>query len=180
MGAFGECRQVVILYMGMKMEKIIKEQLIIKGRVRVITTKLQLRNILRISEWTNNLIVSGTNTGKNLIAKKLAGVNTYSLNLTHADIGTGTNPPDALNTQLQIPIARAPVSSQVVSNNIATLRFFFPDALLPNGIYTELGTFVDGAAGISTGKLFNRLLFGIAYAKAAGEDSTFEVEITIN
>lgn len=166
--------------MGVKMKKIIKDQITIRGKIRAIATKAGTGKVLRISEWMNNLIVSGADTGRNLIAQKLAAINNYSLNLTHADIGTGTNTPDVSDTQLQTPVARAPVSSQIVSNNVATLRFFFSDALLPNGVYTELGTFVDGAGGISTGKLFNRILFGTAYTKATGEDSTFEVEITIS
>lgn len=152
----------------------------ISGRVRVITTKAGTKEILHISEWMKNLIVSGTNTGRNLIAQRLASINTYSLNITHADIGTGITPPANSDTQLGTPIARAPVTLQVVSNNVVTLRFFFSNALLPNGTYTEFGTFVDGSGAVSTGKLFNRILFGAAYTKATGEDSTFEVEITIN
>lgn len=152
----------------------------ITGRVRIITTKADTKEILRVSKWYKNLIVSGDNTGRNLIAQRLAGVNTYSLNITHADIGTGTTSPSNSDTQLATPVARAPVSSQAISNNVVTLRFFFANALLPNGTYTEFGTFIDGSGTVSTGKLFNRLLFGAAYTKAAGEDSTFEVEITIN
>jgi len=155
------------------------EQLKIKGRVRVITTKAGTNQILRISEWTKNLIVLGENTGRNLILKKLAGDNTYSLNITHADIGTGTNPPSNSDTQLQTPTARAALSGYTISTNLSTLRFFFSDALLPNGTYREFGTFIDGSGTLSSGRLFNRALFSSPYTKSSGEDSTFEVEIEI-
>ncbi len=158
----------------------IKNQINLKGRVRIITTKAGTDEVLRVSDWMENLIVNGTNTGKNLIAQRLGGVNNYSLNITHADIGEGTTEPNISDTQLEDPVARAPVSSQGVVSNVVTLRFFFSDALLPNGTYTEFGTFIDGSPSVSTGKLFNRILFGSAYTKATGEDSTFEVEITIN
>lgn len=162
------------------MKNTIKHQINLKGRVRVITTKAGTKKVLRKSKWWDNLIVSGNNTGINLIAQRLGGINTYSLNITHADIGTGTTNPSNSDTELETPVARAPISSQEVVNNIVTLRFFFSDAVLPNGTYYEFGTFVDGLAGISTGKLFNRVLFGSPYTKSSGEDSTFEVEITIN
>lgn len=156
-----------------------KDQFKITGRVRAITYKAGTKEILRISEWTKNLIVSGTNTGRNLIAQRLGSVNTFSLNITHGDIGTGTNPPANSDTQLQTPTARVSVTNQIVSDNIVTLQFFFSDAILPNGTYNEFGTFVDGTGTLSSGKLFNRALFVTAYTKASGEDSTFEVEITI-
>lgn len=161
--------------MGMK----IKDQFKIAGRVRIITCKAGTTEILRVSEWTKNLIVSGTNTGRNLIAQRLASVNTFTLNITHGDIGTGTATPANSDTQLQTPTVRAAVTNQIVSGNIVTLQFFFSDALLPNGTYNEFGTFVDGTGTLSSGKLFNRALFGTAYTKAAGEDTTVEVQFTI-
>lgn len=151
----------------------------IAGRVRITTYKAGTMEILRQTGWTKNLIVSGTDTGRNLVAQRLGGINTYTLNVTHADIGTGTNPPANSDTQLQTPVARAAKTNAIISNNIVTLQFFFSDALLPNGTYNEFGTFIDGTGTLSSGKLFNRVLFGTAYTKASGEDTTIEVEWTI-
>jgi hypothetical protein len=156
-----------------------KEQSKIIGRVRIITTKAGTKEVLRISDWTQNLIVSGTDTGRNLIAQRLGGVNTYSLNITHADIGTGTNPPQNSDTQLQTPTVRATKTNSTILNNVVTIQFFFSDSSLPDGTYTEFGTFIDGSGTISSGRLFNRVLFGTPYTKATGEDTTIEVEITI-
>lgn len=150
------------------------------GRVRFIKTKAGTNEIISVSEWQKNLVVSGADTGRNLIAQRLSGVNTYSLNITHADIGTGTTTPANTDTTLQAPTVRAALTLASVSNNIVGLQFFFSDASLPNGTYTEFGTFVDGSASVSTGKLFNHALFGTAYGKSAGEDTTVEVEYTIS
>jgi hypothetical protein len=157
-----------------------KENSAIKGRIRIITTDAKTGRILRRTRWMRNLIMLGNDTGKDLILDRLAGTNTYSLNITHADIGTGTNPPAASDTQLQNPTVRAVKTSASVSGNTLTLQFFFSDALLPNGTYREFGTFVDGSGTISTGRIFNRALFGLPYTKASGEDTTIEVQITIN
>jgi hypothetical protein len=162
--------------MGMKNYETFK----LSGRVRIITLDSKTGKWKRATSWFKNLVVAGTNTGRNLIAQRLASANTYSLNITHADIGTGTNAPSNSDTQLQTPSTRALVSNQIISGNVVTLQFFFPDALLPNGTYNEFGTFVDGSTGLSTGKIFNRALFGTPYVKNSGEDTTIEVSFTIN
>ena len=151
-----------------------------KGQIRVITTKAGTKEVLRVSEWVSNLIMLGADTGKSLILERLIGTNTYSLNLTHADIGTGSTSPASSDVALQTPVARAAVASGAMSGNVATLQFFFADAILPNGTYREFGSFVDGTSTVSTGKIFNHALFGVPYVKASGEDSTIEMQITIS
>lgn len=159
--------------------KKIKNNFKITGKIRIITYKAGTKEILRISKWFENLVVSGTSTGRNLVAQRLCAVNNYSLNITHADIGVGTATPQNSDTQLETPSIRAVTTLAIVDNNAATLQFFFSDAMLPNGTYREFGTFIDGSSGLSTGKLFNRVLFGTPYIKASGEDTTVEVIFTI-
>lgn len=145
----------------------------------MITTKAGTKEVLRVSEWTSNLIMLGANTGKTIILQRLIGVNTYSLNLSHADMGTGSTAPSAGDTTLQAPVARAAVASGSISGNVATLQFFFADANLANGTYREFGSFIDGTGTVSTGKIFNHALFGVPYVKASGEDTTIEMQVTI-
>lgn len=152
----------------------------IKGKVRIITYKAGTKEILRTSRWSKNLVVLGVNTGRNLIAQRLAGINTYSLNITHGDIGTGSTAPANSDTQLTTPSVRTVLSSYDVNNNVAQLQFFFADSILANGTYREFGTFVDGTSTISTGKMFNHALFSSPYVKASGEDTIVEVDFTIN
>jgi hypothetical protein len=152
----------------------------ISGRVRITTYKAGTKKILNRSKWSKNLVVSGVDTGRNLICQRLGSTNTYSLNITHADIGTGTSTPQNSDTALQTPTARGPLTVSIINGNAVTLQFFFSDSILSNGTYTEFGTFIDGSGSIGTGKLFNRALFGSPYVKVSGQDTTVEVDLTIN
>lgn len=158
----------------MKMKNIIK----VSGRFRII--KSIEGKVIWISDWQNNLVMNGTDTGVNLIADKLAGTNTYSLNITHGDIGTGSTAPAISDIALQTPTNRSAVITKNVSAGTVTFTFFFSNAILANGIYNEFGIFVDGTSTISTGQLFARSLFLSAYTKATGEDTTIQYEIDIS
>jgi hypothetical protein len=150
-----------------------------KGRVRIITTDSITGEIKRISNWYDNMIMLGANTGKDLILDRMNGVNTYSLNITHIDIGDDNTSPSASDTALGNAVARASKVTGVVSGNSLTLRFFFASADLTNGNYYEVGTYVDGSAGVDTGQIFNHALFGSVYAKGTNEDTTLEVVFSI-
>ena len=122
----------------------------------------------------------GTNTGKDLILDRLVGTNTFSLNITHAELGTGSTTPADGDTALIAPVTREAKTTASVASNVATFQFFFPSADLPNGTYNEFGTFIDGSASLSTGQIFNRALFGSPYTKATNEDTTVQLDITIS
>lgn len=127
-----------------------------------------------------NLIVSSPNYGLDLIVQRLLSTNTYSLNVTHGAIGTGTGTPTTSDTQLGTEIARTPVTySADNQNSVAVLQFFFPDASLPNDTYSEFGTFVDASNTAGSGQMFNHALFATPYAKVSGVDITVEVDFTI-
>lgn len=134
--------------------------------------------ILLSESVTQNLIMEGTNTGKNLIVKRLISTNTYSLNINYGAIGTSATAVAASDTQLGAESARTVVSlAQASAVNLASIQFFFPDANLTNGTYREFGTFVDGTASANTGQIFNHALFSSAYIKAGGTDTTVQVDI---
>lgn len=149
------------------------------GKVRYITTDSRTRKLLRVSEWSKNLVVRGTDTGKDIILDRMAGVNTYSLNITHADIGTGSTAPTNSDTALETAVRREAKTLATVSGNTLTLSFFFSDANLPDGTYNEFGTFVDGSTGTGTGQLFNRVVLSSPLVKATGQDNTIEVIFTV-
>jgi hypothetical protein len=164
----------------MKNNKIkLKEQSGITGKVTIIGTKSGAE-VYR--KTYNNLVVSGSGGyGKNIIARLLASDNTYTGNITHADLGNGSTPPTLASTLLNNAIARTSVAgNQTVNNNEVTLQFFFSDLLLPDGTYTEFGTFIDGTSAVNTGRLFNMLIFSDPYEKTTGVDTTIEVILTIN
>ncbi len=125
-----------------------------------------------------NLIMTGTNTGRDLLVQRLIGVTTYTATINYGAIGTGSTAPAAGNTQLVAETARTTVAlAQDSGNNQAAIQFFFADSALANGTYREFGTFVDGTASANSGKIFNRALFSTAYVKATGTDTTVEVDI---
>jgi hypothetical protein len=161
------------------MKIVVKEKGGIKGKVRIFKTRAGTNEILNITKWTDNLVMLGTNTGKDLILDRLNADNTYSLNITHGDIGTGTNTPAVSDTTLQTPTVRVAKANGSIASNVLSIFFFFSDAVLANGTYREFGSFVDGSATISTGQLFNRVLFASAYVKATGEDTTVQVDFTL-
>lgn len=147
------------------------------GYVKIETYKEGKK--IRETEEQHNLIMLGTNTGISLILQRLIGTNTYTGNITHADIGTGNTSPTTADTQLQTATTRAVRGAQSITGGQADFSFFFPDALLSNGTYKEFGTFVDGTISVNTGQLFNRLVFGTPYVKASGEDTTIKVRFTL-
>lgn len=156
-----------------------KENTGIVGRIRIITRKVGTKRILRRTKWMKNLVVSSANYGRNIICQRLAGTNTYSLNITHGEIGTGSTAPANSDTGLVSGVARSGDPFASVVNNVVTIQFFFGDAQLADGTYREFGTFIDGTITLGTGQLFNRILFSPVYTKATGEDTTCEVEFTI-
>lgn len=160
--------------------KILKENSGIIGVITIRKYKAGTKELLQELRF-RNLIVTGTGGyGRNIIARRLGSDNTYSLNITHGEIGTGTNTPANSDTALQTPSTRVATTLATISNNIINLQFFFSDATLPNGTYREFGTFIDGSGTLGSGRLFNRALFSTVYTKASGEDTTIEVEFTIN
>lgn len=150
----------------------------IKGEVKILTHKDGV--LVRETPWMKNLVVSGANTGRNLIAQRLAGEVTYSLEITHAALGFGTTSPSNGDTQLEDEQARTDVATVEVSNNVVDFRFFFADGDTPDGDYREFGTFIDATLLADSGQLFNRLVFSEVYEKATGEDTTVLVRFTIN
>ena len=78
-----------------------------------------------------NLIMQAANLGMDLIVQRLCSSNTYSLNIAHAEIGTGTLVATLTDSALQLPTARTITATAIDSgNNQAQLQFFFPDNIL--------------------------------------------------
>lgn len=170
------------------MENLSKNQLIkliesmpgMVGTVRWISYRAGTKELLRESPVSKNKIMFGSYTGYDQILKRLAGDNTYTMNILYMDIGTSATAPALSDTQLTAAVARAaaPVITQV--SNVVSFQFFFADASLANGTYREVGTFIDGTASINTGQIFNHALFATPYVKTSNEDTTVQIDFTQN
>ena len=127
-----------------------------------------------------NLIMDSSNYGLDIIIQRLVGMNTYSLNITFGEIGTGSTTPTLSDTALTTPTNRAAVGfQQDYGSTDAILQFFFSDSQLANETYAEFGTFVDGTTTIGSGQLFNHALFSTPYEKTAGTDVTVQVDFSL-
>ena len=130
---------------------------------------------------TDNLIMTGSLTGRDLLVQYLIGGTTYGGGLNYGALGTGTATPAAGDTQLGAEVARVVPSTIIdVGNNQVQLQCYFPDANLPNGTYHEAGTFMNGSATLNTGQIFNHALLGTPFTKTTGVDSTLQVNVSIS
>lgn len=138
------------------------------------------RNGILVAEspWMRNKVVSSDARGISIVLDRLASINTYSLNITHADIGDDNTPATASDTALGNTLERAQVGSVSRSGLTVSFRFFFSDALTADDTYHEFGMVIDGTGTLGTGRLFNHLIFSTALVKATGEDHTIVCRIT--
>jgi hypothetical protein len=157
----------------------IKEKNNLVGKFRVITTDSITGEVKRVTPFYKNKVVLNADRGADLILDRLNGTNTYSLNITHLDIGTSATAVSSADTGLIAGVARTAKATGTIASNVLTLRFFFASGDLANGTYREVGTFVDGTATLASGQLFSRALFGSAYTKGTNENSTFEWVYTL-
>lgn len=151
-----------------------------KKAAKPMIEALLAENFLGIGAQNNNLVVSSLNHGRNLIAQHMAGDTTYPLEITYGEIGTSATAPANADTALGNATVRRATDLISASNNVVNAQFFFSDMTLPDGTYNEFGTFTGGTITLGSGQLFNHALFSPAYEKATGEDTTIEVEFTIN
>ncbi len=146
----------------------------IKGRYRIYKTDSITGDVLSITDWIPNLVVNGTGTGVNIIARLLGNDSTYPLPITKAKIGVGTTPPTNADTDIESGgITKNSVADQIISGGVVTISFFYTSAELPNDTYTEFAIFcVD--------QLFARSIISPSYVKGTNEDTTIEYEITVS
>lgn len=146
----------------------------VKGRYRIFKTCNVTGDVLSVTDWIPNLVVNGTGTGVNIIARLLGNDSTYPLAITKCKIGTGTTAPTNADTDIEAGgVTKNSVADQVVSGGVVTLSFFYTSAELPNNTYTEFAIFcVD--------QLFARSIISPSYIKGTNEDTTCEYEITVS
>ena len=118
-----------------------------------------------------------TTVGRAVLAKRLAGINTYSGNVSHTALGTSATAPSVADTQLGTETYRKALSSGTSSNNISYLETFFTAAEV-SGTFEEYGNFIDGSGSANSGQLFNR--FTQTVAKSNVETLNVQSIITLN
>lgn len=144
------------------------------GRYRITQTDSQTGRVLWRSDWINNLVMNGVNTGVAIVANRLVGDFTYDLEITKCKIGTGTTAPADGDTDLETPtFTKNSVALRSVAGNVVSLSFYLNTTELANGTYTEFGIF-------AVNQLFARSIISPSYVKGTNQDTTIEYEITVN
>lgn len=131
--------------------------------------------LLEMSEKHNIVVTSG----RNVLARRLAGNTTYTGAINYGALGTQASP-SIVNgaTQLGVESYRKLASSLSYSANVAYADFFYAAADC-NGTYTEFGNFIDGGAGANTGQLFSYIATG-GWTKSAVQSLFVSCQYTIS
>ena len=129
----------------------------------------------------HNLITASSDRGMGTIVKQLAGTSAYTLEITHGEIGDSATAPTEADTQLNNGLDRKAVTlTTELSNKSVQFQFFWSDLELTNGTYREFGIYANGTSlTLGNGRLFNHALLVPVYTKADNEDTTVEVQITL-
>jgi len=156
------------------MQKTIKEKTKqLRGNFTCTIRDTKTNKIKRVYEY-KNLVVT---VGRAVIAERLAQINTNSLNIDFAELGTGTTAPANGDTALETPVFRKATSSATSATKQAFLSFFFT-ALEVSGTFREIATWIDGSITIGTGVMFSRV--GVNITKSLSETLTIDVQYDIN
>lgn len=152
--------------------KNINENTQIKGQVKITAYDSETGEKKRETDWMDNLVVSGANTGTALLIGSLdTGA---SAQIDEGKIGTDDTAPTDGDTDLgSVSVSGLTIQSTSPSIDNITYSFFILDAQLTDGNYNEFGIF-------SNGNLFARSVFTNTYTKGANEDTRVDHKIIIN
>lgn len=153
----------------------IKDKIRIRGRFRFKTYKAGTKELIRQTDWMENLIMLGTNTGLNIFIKRLLGTKTHDPEITKAKIGSGDTAPADEDTDLETTVLDniLVAKSTEESVGVVVFEFFMSDSDLADGAYKEFGIFCNT-------QLFARALILPVYTKSEGEDTQCEYEIILS
>ena len=147
---------------------------IFKGKYRFNVYRAGTKELIRQTDWIENLIMLGDGYGANIAIKNLLGDWTHNLEITSASVGTGDTAPANSDTNLETPILEniQIATREETDDDEATFHFFMNDGQLPDNTYKEFGIFCGT-------QLFARSLITPAYDKTSGQDIDCEYVITI-
>jgi hypothetical protein len=135
----------------------------------------ELRKLCAVRTLTKkNLVVL---TGREVLARLLAGDTTYTGAINYGLLGTGSTAVNAADTGLETEVFRKLFSRRVRTAASVKFDFFFSKASV-DGTFEEFGTVIDGTETIDTGVLYNRVLTG-GWTKSTSEAMTVEVTLSV-
>lgn len=128
---------------------------------------------------TRELVVENitTTVGRAALITRLVGTNTYTGNVTHCALGSGTSTPAVGDTTLQTETYRKALTSGTPSSNVGILETFFAPGE-GTGTLEEYGYFIDGTGTVNSGQLFNR--FSQTIVKSSTESLNVQSTVTFS
>jgi hypothetical protein len=143
----------------------------IKGKFKI--SKFRNGNLINETDWQDNLVVSSDTYGRNLIARAIAGDNTYPIEIDSMVLSTNNTAPTNTDTAWGGTEIDVPIQLPDVANNVVTFSAFFTDGDLPNGTYYKIGLAMNG-------RIFTSALLDIPEVKATGDEYRIDYQVTIN
>lgn len=136
-------------------------------------TALKDGEVVRTSGRLPNKVVNGSGYGRNLIARRLAGDQSFGIEIDSAGLGDSNTAAADAQTDLISPIlVDIPITNSTATGDTVTIDVFVADANLPNGTYREFAVYCAG-------RLFARVVISPDYTKSAGEDTLFTYELNL-
>ena len=129
----------------------------LRAYVRAGKPLAEVRRILQWSAYRKNLIPT---TGRNVLARLLAGDTTYSGEIDWGAFGSGSSAFTNASTQLNTEVYRKQASSQAFDDNITYIDWFIAAGDVANQTFEEFGAFIDGTGSANTGQAWSLLITG--------------------
>jgi len=148
----------------------------IKGEFKV--TKLNAQGeVIYVTDWQKNLVVSSNGFGRNLIARRLAGITATPIAITKLTLSTNATTPTVADTSLggtQVDTDVQFISVTTAGEaNVIDFSGFFTDGELANGTYNKIGVKMGTI-------LLTSALLDTAIVKDTGEQFRIDYRIQIS
>ena len=99
-------------------------------------------------------------TGRNVLARIIAGDFTYTGEINYGALGSGTTAFTNASTTLNTEVYRKLVSTTSFDDNIAYIDLFVEVGDVANQTFEEFGFFIDGTAAADSGPAWRMLITG--------------------
>lgn len=97
-----------------------------------------------------------TDVGLGVVMQRLAGDDTYSLEINYGALGTGSTAVSASDTQMEAEVYRKLASASSVDGKTAYVDFFYEKGDV-DGTFTKFANFIDGTASADTGQIWSHI-----------------------
>jgi len=148
----------------------------IKGQFRVTGFNAK-GEVVYVTDWQKNLVISSNGFGRNLIARRLAGITATPIAITKLTLSTNDTTPTVADTSLGGTQVDTDVQFITVSTggqaNVIDFSAFYTDADLANGTYNKIGVKMGTI-------LLTSALLDVAIVKDTGEQFRIDYKININ